>query len=121
MSLFNCGVVVGMVTLEQVQIIEQLISNCADELDSGLDSRGVTVVAETLYRLAAVIRVIRRGEGRSVDLVEFVGRFDEWVDPGVRALCTNRSRMRINSVSMVMRDGVVVSSQSVCDDCGAQL
>jgi hypothetical protein len=72
---FSCGVVVDMVTPEQVRIIEQLVSDCADELDSDLYSDGA-VVARKLYRLATAIRVSRRGRG--VDIVEYVGGDPVW-------------------------------------------
>lgn len=65
-----------MMTSVQVQIIEQLISCFADELDSDVYPDGERVVAWKLYRLAAAIRAVRSGRG--VDIVEYVGWADEW-------------------------------------------
>jgi hypothetical protein len=65
-----------MITSEQAEIIEQLISDCADEVDSDFYPGGVRVVARKLYRLATVIRAIRCGRG--MDIVGYVGQADEW-------------------------------------------
>jgi hypothetical protein len=62
----------GVITREQAQVIEQLISDCAGELDSDFYSDGGAVVAGKLYRLASALRINRR-RVPGIDIREYVG------------------------------------------------